>query len=470
MSAHVLVVDDIAANVKILEAKLTAAFYRVSTAFSGKQCLEIAERDQPDLILLDVMMPEMDGYECCRRLKTTPETAHIPVVMVTALDQREDRIRGLEAGADDFLTKPPNDLALSARVRSLVRVKMMLDELRMRDATFRDLGVEDIDLSALTAPPAGRVLIADPRPSRGEKILEALCAKLPGVECAVATSAEGAFEIARYAPPDAMIIAAKLGKQDGLRLCAELRSRPETRQSASILVTEHDDYQTVAAALDIGANDYLMRPIDPHELVARTATQLRRKAFTDMLRENVHTGMRMAVTDGLTGLYNRRYADQHLARLMRQTHGIRGRLSVLMLDLDRFKQVNDTHGHAAGDAVLVEFARRIQHEVRGVDLLARYGGEEFIVMLPDVDSSEALGAAERIRAAVAGRPFEIGEGREALNVTVSIGAAEWQGPDESGASLVDRADSALYASKNAGRDRATLAPAPTGGGDATQVA
>lgn len=471
MSAHVLVVDDIAANVKILEAKLQANYYTVSTAMSGQACIEAARRDKPDLILLDVMMPGMNGYECCTILKSDPETAHIPVVMVTALDQREDRVRGLEAGADDFLTKPPNDLALFARVRSLVRLKMMLDELRMRDETFRDLGVEDVPLLPPSMKVGGTVLIVEPRRTRGEKTMETLCDNLP-VECAVATSAREAMEIARTAPPDVFIVASRLGEDEGMRLCTEVRSRPETRQSATILVVEDDDFATVAHALDLGANDYLMRPVDTHELVARVATQLRRKAFADKLRENVHTGMRMAVTDGLTGLYNRRYADQHLARLLGQARSARTKLSALMLDLDRFKSINDGFGHAAGDAVLVEFARRIQQEVRGVDLVARYGGEEFIVMLPDVDAEEAYRAAERIREAVANSPFDIGSEKAQLAVTVSIGAAEWAGPTESGAALMDRADAALYTSKHEGRDRSTLAAPPqsAGGGGEHQVA
>src|ERR1700744_2048012 len=142
MTARVLVVDDIAANVKLLEARLSAEYFDVVTAMSGQEALAICERAECDLVLLDVMMPDMDGFEVCRRLKTTPATHHIPVGMVTALDQPSDRLRGLEVGADDFLTKPVSDVALIARVRSLTRLKMMIDELRMRALTSRDIGIE----------------------------------------------------------------------------------------------------------------------------------------------------------------------------------------------------------------------------------------------------------------------------------------------------------------------------------------
>src|SRR3546814_2951801 len=132
MTARILVVDDIPANVKLLEVKLTAEYFDVVTASDGPSALDRAHSDAPDLILADVMMPGMDGFELCRRLKADPETSHIPLVMVTALSDVSDRVRGLEAGADDFLTKPVNDIALFARVRSLARLKQMMDELRLR--------------------------------------------------------------------------------------------------------------------------------------------------------------------------------------------------------------------------------------------------------------------------------------------------------------------------------------------------
>ena len=131
---------------------------------TGREALAICERAQCDIVLLDVMMPEMDGFEVCRRLKANPATHHIPVVMVTALDQPSDRVRGLEAGADDFLTKPVSDIALLARVRSLVRLKMVTDELRMRAVTSREIGINDPEMAALAETGrGGRVLLVDDR-------------------------------------------------------------------------------------------------------------------------------------------------------------------------------------------------------------------------------------------------------------------------------------------------------------------
>ena len=166
MTARVLVVDDVPANVKFLEARLSAEYFDVTTAHIGAEALVACERAECDIVLLDVMMPDMDGFEVCRLLKGNPATHHIPVVMVTALDQPSDRVKGLQAGADDFLTKPVSDIALIARVRSLTRLKMMTDELRMRAMTSREIGIESGEREAIAEQgKAGRVLVVDDRRS-----------------------------------------------------------------------------------------------------------------------------------------------------------------------------------------------------------------------------------------------------------------------------------------------------------------
>src|SRR5271167_4826155 len=171
MTARVLVVDDVPANVKLLEARLSAEYFDVLAAMNGRDALTICERAECDLVLLDVMMPDMDGFEVCRRLKSNPATHHIPVVMVTALDQPSDRVRGLDAGADDFLTKPIPELVLIARVRSLTRLKMVTDELRMRALTSREIGIESPEREAVAGTGrGGRVLLVDDRPASYERI------------------------------------------------------------------------------------------------------------------------------------------------------------------------------------------------------------------------------------------------------------------------------------------------------------
>src|SRR6185503_7342712 len=162
MTARVLVVDDIVANVKLLEARLSAEYFDVLTAGNGQEAIDICERERVDVVLLDVMMPGMDGFETCRRLKSNPKTHHIPVVLVTTLDQVSDKVRGLQGGADDFLTKPVDEIALVTRVKNLARLKTLTDEMLMRALTGRQMGIsEDAALLKALSEERGRVLVVD---------------------------------------------------------------------------------------------------------------------------------------------------------------------------------------------------------------------------------------------------------------------------------------------------------------------
>src|SRR3712207_3420081 len=201
MPARILVVDDIFPNVKLLETKLAAEYFHVVSALNGPDAIAICEQGLCDIVLLDVMMPEMDGFEVCRRLKNSPMTAHIPVVMVTALDQPSDRVRGLDAGADDFLTKPVDDAALLARVRSLVRLKAVTDELRTRAMTSRDYGIGDpLAVAAAETGQNAHVLLVDDRASSYERLSAALShyhrvEVEPDPHQAVIRAAEGSFDV-----------------------------------------------------------------------------------------------------------------------------------------------------------------------------------------------------------------------------------------------------------------------------------
>jgi two-component system cell cycle response regulator len=450
MTARVLVVDDIPANVKLLEARLSAEYFDVLTAVSGDEALAICERAECDIVLLDVMMPEMDGFEVCRRLKSSPATHHIPVVMVTALDQPADRVRGLEAGADDFLTKPVSDVALIARVRSLSRLKLMTDELRMRAVTSREIGIESPEREAIAeAGRNGHVLIVDDRALSAER-LQAMLA--PEHDIDIETDPNAAVFHAAEGNYDLLIVSLGLENFDGLRLCSQVRSLDRTRNVPILAIADADNNSRLVRGLEIGVNDYLTRPVDKHELKARVRTQIRRKRYTERLRDNVQLSIEMAITDALTGLYNRRYMESHVGALVEQA-ATRGKpLTVLVLDIDYFKAINDTHGHDAGDDVLREFALRIRKSIRGIDLACRYGGEEFVVVMPETDMAVATVVAERLRRRIASDPFPIQAGARKVEVTISIGIAAL-GRSDTAASMIKRADQALYRAKRDGRNR-----------------
>lgn len=456
MTARVLVVDDVLPNVKLLEAKLNSEYFDVLCATNGPDALEIVQREQPDIVLLDVMMPGMNGFEVCRRIKKDQATTHIPVVMVTALDQMSDKVAGLEAGAEDFLTKPVDDIALFARVKSLVRLKVMIDELRNRENTGAALGwAGPGDASESFDPGNTAVLVVDDQEKAAGRMAHAL---LEMATVHHSPGGEDVAEMAREKNYDLIVVSLNMTETDGLRICSKLRSYEETRQLPILVVVDNSEQgsKQLVRALEMGVNDYLIRPVERMELIARVRTQVRRKRYADQLWENFHLSMQLATTDAVTGLYNRHYMTSHLETQVKAAVASNKPLSLAMLDIDHFKAINDTYGHAAGDEVLQEFARRVSRNVRGVDLAARYGGEEFIVIMPDTGLDDAHHIAERLRSTVSDTPFVLGDGTE-LSVTVSLGLAAINGHKLSPSELIEQADAALYQAKNEGRNRVVIA-------------
>jgi two-component system cell cycle response regulator len=448
VTARILVVDDIEANVRLLEAKLSAEYYEVIPAYDGLTALELAAKEQPDIILLDVMMPGLDGFEVCKRLKEAVDTRHIPVVLVTALDGRQERVTGLEAGADEFLTKPVEDLFLFARVRALTRLKLVIDDLRQREESGRRLGVIEA-AGAKLGGVGGRVLVVDDNERQAQRIMSELAVDHRPV---LETDLEKAQLTAR-GPVDLVILNTCARSFDGLRLAAHIRSDEATRSLPILAIVDVDDRPRVVKALEIGVSDILPKPIDPQELSARVRTQIKRKRYTDFLRNNLDRSLELAVTDTLTGLHNRRYMMGQLKALTERA--VRGGepVSVLLMDIDHFKAVNDGFGHPGGDEVLREFAVRLATNVRAIDLACRWGGEEFAVVMPDTRLEDAQRIAERIRLHVAGSPFRIGPDNEPLGVTISIGVAATLGEGDDVDAVVKRADEALYEAKQTGRNR-----------------
>jgi two-component system, cell cycle response regulator len=457
MSARVLVVDDVEANVKLLELKLSSEYFDVLSAYNGRTALQIADTELPDVILLDVMMPRMDGFEVCRRLKANPRTADVPVVMVTALSDVANRLRGLAVGADDFLTKPVNDIALFARVRSLARLKRMMEEWRLREEICGRFAGRDT-AAAEDSGPATILIVEEDRFAAGQ-MADILRSVGHSVTCAAAgvdaqTLLDGDTEL--------VIVSLSIPSCDPLRLVSQCRANEAFRHLPILLIAEDMDLIRVAKGLvDLGANDYLLRPVDRQELLARTGTQIRRKRLQDRLQQNYQRGLSLALTDPLTSLYVRRYGEAHLDELLERVNQEATSAAVLLFDVDHFKQVNDTYGHGAGDDVLRELAARTIKSVRSVDLAVRWGGEEFLVVMPETDLANAAAVAERLRAAVAKDLFTVRSSGEKLAVTISVGVAGATSTGDHRDRLLKRADGALYSAKAAGRNRVVVRSADT---------
>jgi len=458
MPGRILIVDDLPSNRMLVRAKLAAAYYDVIEAPDGETAIEIARAEGPDLILLDVVMPGIDGFETCRTLKSDPATMHIPVVMLTALDKRADRLRGLEAGADDFLSKPFDDTALLSRVEGLTRMKMMIDELRLRHDA--ELEPDLPPMPALTDcnfADARVLLITGSLAFAGEIAREIHASLGCGVDTAPGEAATRALIASNR--HDAFVIGPDPADGDPMRIASLLRSRPSTRRAALMMMFRGDDTEGPRLALEIGVWDYLSLPPDFAEMAARLKVQLKRKHYSDHLRRSMHESILHASSDPLTGLANRRQANARLGQMLDDADRQGISLAAMMLDLDQFKAVNDAHGHQVGDAVLVEFAKRLNKAVRSADLVARIGGEEFLVVMQNIRSAQASAIAERIRRSVADPSFPVDGVEDGVRVTVSIGLALHRGNGETAPDLLARADAALYDSKHGGRNLVTLSAA-----------
>lgn len=453
MTARVLVVDDLLPNVKLLEAKLRSEFYEVTTAQSGMGALNSIKEFPPDIILLDVMMPEMDGFETCRRIKGNPDTADIPVVMVTALSDVEDRVQGLNAGADDFLTKPINDLALFARIRSLVRLKSMTDELHLRDKTGVQFGISEEINAKINDTAGSKILIIDEDAAESGQISSKL--KELNISVDIMPDPAQAVRMSEKEDYDLIMVSTQLTTDDGLHLCTHFRSQEQTRNTPLLIIIEDNNTDTLVKGLDMGINDYLVTPIDSNEVVARARIQIRRKRYQDALKASHQQSLSMAITDGLTGLYNRQYFDMHMDIMIKNHNETRKPLSLMILDIDFFKKVNDTFGHISGDEILKQYSSIMLKSVRPTDFVARYGGEEFVIVMPDTTINQAAEVAERVRKTVENNTFRIPAGDGTHRCTISVGVSVAI-PTDTPKILIERADKALYHVKNSGRNRVAV--------------
>jgi len=452
MSGRILVVDDDDLGAALLEARLESEYYDVVRARSGEEALAKAAAEGIDVVVLDVVMPGIDGFETCRRLKAEGRTRSIPVLMVTALDARRDRIRGLESGADDFLTKPVEHIALMTRVKSMVRLKHTIDELELRAAAGIEMGLDARIENLVHGDGPGRILLVTDRDDAAAEIAAAM-----GPHHRVDREADPAevLPAASAGDFDLIIVDLALAGADALRICSQLRMLAATRHVPILLVTDPADETRLLRGLDIGANDYLLRPIDQNELAARVRTQIRRKRYADLLNDTLTRTLALATTDPLTSLANRRSLDRRLAAAVADSHA-RGRpLSLILFDVDHFKRVNDSYGHAAGDLILREIASRAAESLRPVDLCARIGGEEFAIVLPGLDAAAARAVGERLRLRMADQRFRVASDL-AVTVTISVGIAMLR-PGELPGGLMRRADEALYSVKADGRNSVAAA-------------
>jgi two-component system cell cycle response regulator len=458
MIGTVLIVDGVATNRIVMKVKLGATGYRTLTAADAQACIELARSEQPDLILLDIDLPDLGGIDLLAILRADPRTARILVVMVSSRDDPEQRLLALKAGASEILTKPIDDQMLFARLRSLSRAQ---DEdiggIAAQPATAAYGMAESAGLLAYP----GLVAIVTTRPEDGLHLRQLLQDHSP--DRFTCLWPDQVFKDEAMAPegPDVYLIDADLREADGgLKMMSALRSRLETRFAKVCILNSDKTPSLPALAYDMGADDVVPATLSSAEIALRLQGLVQRKREADAVRARVKDGLRLAMTDSLTGLPNRRSGLARLAAIAEQSLADKADFALMVLDIDRFKRVNDTFGHAAGDAVLVEAARRFTTCLRDSDLIARIGGEEFLVCLPNTTLAESRRVAERLCQEIEASPVTL-RGGESLRVTVSIGLAlshEAQSiaRDPMIAEIFERADRALLAAKGAGRNQVTI--------------
>ncbi|MBY6089099.1 diguanylate cyclase [Maritimibacter alkaliphilus] len=423
MVEKVLIIDASATSRIALKARLALTYATVREARSAEEGLQsLRDGPSPDLILLGDTLLSVPTAELIAQLRADPAGQHAAIVALTRHASRSHRARLLEAGADDVAPLGEREGRFNARLRSLLRARAAAEELRLRDATGTMLGLaETAETFRGPAPPA-RVVVVTRQPAVAADWAATLARH--STHEVTALSITEALRGTRGSAPDVYVIDIDTAdKADVAALISGIRAREETRHAEVLALTRDRDTPVAADALDLGAGALMSEGFDPAEMLLRLQILMRRKRTGAALRQRLADGMRASVTDPLTGLYNRRYALSHLARMIADAAGTGRPFAVALADIDHFKTVNDRFGHAAGDVALIAVADLLRDNLRSRDMVARIGGEEFLIAMPDTGRAEAEIVAERLRRRLAETPIPLPAREERLHCTLSLGVA-----------------------------------------------
>ncbi|MFH0728819.1 MAG: response regulator [Pseudomonadota bacterium] len=447
----ILIVDDDVLNVKLLDALLSSE-YQTIRAHDGEEALEKIREIQPDLILLDIMMPKLDGYSVTRQLKGSPRTRNIPIILITALGGADDKAKGIEVGADEFLNKPVNQMELKARVKSLLKLNVYREQLSARIKSEEELiSSENPKTTEKKREERPTLLLVED--SRKDLNLFMAYLEAQPFHLRVVRNGEEAIIECKKGKIDLVLLDLILPGINGFDVCRQLRENERTRNIQILMVSSQNDLESKLRGIELGADEYLIKPVIREELTVRIKSLVKKKQYLDQLVSRYETALNAAITDKLTGLFNHSYLQHFTARELKRCFRRQGAMAFIMIDIDDFKQYNDAYGHPAGDTLLRLFGRLIKKAIREVDLAARYGGEEFAVVLPYTERPEAMAVAERILGEIRNCSFSEGPARLCERKTASLGIACYPMDGETVADLIQHADEALYRAKKKGKNQ-----------------
>lgn len=453
----ILIVDDELRNIKLMTAILSTEPYDILQAENGDQALEIINANKIDLILLDVMMPGINGFEVTQLLKSNPATKHIPIILVTALDGRENKQKAMNVGADEFLTKPVNKLEVITRTKSILQLKQCQEQLNAR-INISDKLVIPQKVISFEAQEENKnktnyqtvLLIEDD--NQQAKLIKSLVATEP-YNFIVTSSGEEAIKLGQQIKIDLILLDLMLPGMSGYDVCEYYKNKEVARNIQIVALTSLSDLESKIKCIDKGVDDYLVKPVNSKEIKSRINVLLKKKLYLDQLQEHHKEVLNLAIIDGLTGLYNQTYLKNYLQLEIERSQD-RGYLVALMLfDLDDFKKYNDILGHPAGDIILKKFSGLIKTNIREIDLPARYGGEEFAVVMPYSSQRNAIIAAEKIRTALQSSSIVEDEKNRVNKITTSIGIALCPKQAVTVDGLIEKADYMLYQAKKTGKNK-----------------
>ncbi len=444
----VLVIDS-AENGRSIEDVLAGHGYRTARLDEGTRTVENVLHENPDLVLLDLKGPAGDGAGLARALKLDPRAREIPIVLITDLEDQEGRVAGLEAGAEEFLTRPVRTIELLARTRSALDLRAYRDR-----AAGRHAAAESAADAALTEARLPVVLVVEGH----ARDLKAAQAILKGIHVRVETapSAEKALLLLHSERVDAIVVDLLLPDLDGLEVCRRMKEMPGNRDVPFVVTTVMEDADSRARAAEIGADAFFVKPLQDREFRGRMKTLLAGKAAWDELERRTEAALNSAVIDWTTGLHSSGFFRSSLGLEIRRSERHTYPVSLLVCDVDDFGALNESLGREGGDIVLQEIAQIIRNSIREVDLAARTGEDEFAVILPYCDKAGAFQAAQRIRQALAAHHFYFEAFDDTARVTLSEGIAMFPSDAGTGEDLERKARQMLGLAKKKGKNRICL--------------